>query len=770
MTSDLEQMKEKWRRILTGGAKLDCTDFRIAGHLSEIGANARRFWETLERKPGREWLWSDLSGTQSSDLITRAYIRIKELALAFVLPGTGLQGNPDLREDVIAALDWMHENRYHPGMKPYSNWWHWQIGAPLALNDTVFLMSEHLSKNRIADFMNAIDAFVPRPLKENHTGANRIWLCLVKAYRSILLEDAGGLSEVRREISPVFPYVEAGDGFYRDGSFIQHGSFAYTGSYGRSMLLDLSKLLYLFAGTAWEITDPRHKNVYRWVFDGFEPVMFRGALMDMVRGREISRSFSQDHDSGHHVIEAVMRLAQVAPPEDARRMRRMAKDWILADTCLPIARHEQVPYGMASSVEKVVLAAGLLKDESVTPRGEYMKCKIFSSMDRVVFHRGRFAAGISMFSSRISSYESINGENLKGWYTAHGMVYLYNEDLGQFSDAFWPTVNPYRLPGTTVTSARLEDGFGRHRRSSKSWAGGAALMDMYGAAGMELEDYPHRSGAEPLTARKSWFLFDEEIIALGSGIHTGEDFRVETIVENRKLSETGDNVLLVNGIPKPNHPGWAEELKETRWIHLAGSGGGGDIGYYFPEAETVQALRETRSGTWRGICTGEGSDDDVEKILTRHYLTLVIDHGIRPEQERYAYVLLPGMNGSQVEEYAANPRIEILEQSGEAHAVFHRQLNLWGVNFWSESVKTAGPLTARGKAAVLLKITGDEIAIAVSDPTHLQDQVILEAALGAKAVIRADPGIAVERLTPSIRFTIDVRGSRGRTFQAIFSR
>mgnify|MGYP002243006122 FL=1 len=37
------------------------------------------------------------------------------------------------------------------------------------------------------------------------------------------------------------------------------------------------------------------------------------------------------------------------------------------------------------------------------------------------------------------------------------MVYLYNEDDVQFGKSYWPTVDPYRLPGTTVDTVPLKD-------------------------------------------------------------------------------------------------------------------------------------------------------------------------------------------------------------------------------------------------------------------------------------------------------------------------
>ena len=72
-------------------------------------------------------------------------------------------------------------------------------------------------------------------------------------------------------------------------------------------------------------------------------------------------------------------------------------------------------------------------------------------MDRVVALRNGFGFGISMSSSRIANYESINSGNLHGWHQGDGMTYLYiGNTENQFNSDFWPTVDPYHLPGTTA--------------------------------------------------------------------------------------------------------------------------------------------------------------------------------------------------------------------------------------------------------------------------------------------------------------------------------
>lgn len=759
-------MLQKWKQTLTGGAALDAHDPHIAKCIANTADQAKSYWNSLHKPEAavkREYLWDDLQGGQGSHLITIAYNRIRCMALAYAIKDSPLAGNAQLKADIISALDWMYENRYRDGLETYSNWWHWQIGAPLALNDTVILMDEDLSQEQIAKYMRAVDHFAPDLFSSKHTAANRIWICLVMAGRSVILQDRKKLYEVRDAISPVFPYVREGDGFYKDGSFIQHGRFAYTGSYGKSLLGDISKLLALFSGTEWEVKDPQVRHVYEWVFNSFAPIMYRGSLMDMTRGREISRYYSQEHEAGHGVIDAVLRLSTTAPAEIAERMRRLVKHWIISDTYRNYLDH--------APLELIPLAKQLLGDEKLVPESLGNYFKMFGCMDRAVHHRQGFAFGISMFSCRIRNYEVTNGENLKGWYTGHGQTYLYNADLGQFSNAFWPTVNAYRLPGTTVTSAPLADGYGWHWVNSKSWVGGVGLQNQYGAVGMELEDYRLHEREEPLTARKSWFLFDDEVVALGSGIQAGGSYNVETIVENRMLNEKGDNAFTVDGVVQPSRSGWSGKWEAAAWMHLKGDTEGADIGYYFPGSSPVHALRETRTGKWSDISKGENNQECENIPLTRSYLTIWYDHGVKPKDQSYAYVLLPGASAERTSEYAGNPPIQIVEQSADAHSVYHRGLRLLGALFWKDGPKSVGAVTCWNKAAVMMRETADAVEIAVADPTHLnQGSIRIEIGLAAKDVIYADDRLTVEQLHPFIRLSVSVEGAMGASFQAKFAR
>jgi len=112
-----------------------------------------------------------------------------------------------------------------------------------------------------------------------------------------------------------------------------------------------------------------------------------------------------------------------------------------------------------------------------------------SSDDREAFAAGSDSnVRLSLSSSRVANYESINAEDLHGWYSGDGMANLYNSDLTQFCDDFWPTVNSDRLPGTTIDTQTRADGSGAGARGAYNWVGGATL-DGWGAAGMQLDGW-----------------------------------------------------------------------------------------------------------------------------------------------------------------------------------------------------------------------------------------------------------------------------------------
>ncbi|UKS27082.1 DNRLRE domain-containing protein [Paenibacillus sp. HWE-109] len=758
---EFDSLRAKWNEYLVGKQPFNSSDTDISAAVAAIsdtvtnGQNTGH-WNTLNKAAGRTYLWSDLASSCSA---SGSYGRLKAMARAYVTQGTAVYQDPSLGADIVSALDWVYANKFNENSTYNASCgWDYEIGMPLTLTDTMVMMYSQLSAVQIANYIKPIDKFVPNADTFSGapaTGANRLDKALVVAVRGVLGKSAAKMAISRDAISQVLLYVTSGDGFYTDGSFIQHSNIAYTGSYGAVLLGDMAKLLYLLGGSTWQVTDSNLGNVYKWVADSYEPLVYRGWMMDMVYGRGVTR-YSENGLRGPSF--SILILSQYAPSTDAATFKSMVKNWLTSDPAWN-------PYA-GETIFNIQLGKTLMADSGVQARGALLKNQVFAAMDRVVHQRDGFALGLSLFSNRISAFEFGNGENVKGWFQGAGVTYLYNGDTTQYGGNYWPTINSYRLPGTTT------DGSGsgtpvnwKSYPNTKTWVGGSSIDGLNGSVGMDFAMV--QVTGSTLQGKKSWFLFDDKVVALGSGITSTDNRSVETIIENRKLNAQGTNLLTVNGVAKPAMLGWSESMTGVQYAHLAGSAAGSDIGYYFPQAATVQGLRETRTGSWSQINTGQSTTP-----VSERYLSLAFAHGTNPTNGSYAYVLLPGKTAAATANYAANATISILENSAAAHAVQDTEFNRIGVNFWNDGAKTVQVggtpfITSDTKASVTTQETGGQLSIGVSDPTQANTEAInLEINRTGTSTVTSDPGIVITQYSPTIKMTIYASGAKGKTFQA----
>lgn len=768
-TDEYDAIRAKWEVWLTGGHYDDDPD--ISAYVSNLiyrvtNTNNSGYWDKMNKSTNRSYLWSDLSSTTISSQITSNYSRLSDMALVYSMEKSPYYHNVQLKDDIIGGLEWMYVNRYNENIQvEYDNWWEWEIGTPVILNNIIVLMFDQLQSGQITNYINVIDRFCPDPTKNTkfrlvETGSNRVNKAQIVALRGIIGKNSEKIVQAQSSLSPEFLNVTTGPGFYADGSYIYHDRNPYNGTYGSVFMDQMTSVMYLLNGSSWEITDPNVNNVYKWVTDAFEPLIYKGAMMDSVRGRTISR-VTEDHQIGRATLLPILRLAQSAPPDIALRIKRMVKYWIQSDTSFAnyYSGNPNV-LGGNINISDVIAAKALVKDNSIVPREELVLNKPYPSMDRFVHLRPEFGYAIAMSSNRIYNYTSINGENLKGWHTGEGMTYLYNNDLNQFADLFWPTVDKHRLPGTTSDGATRKPDY----RSSKTWVGGSSIDDLYGVAGMELEAGPDHNGVvSTLMGKKSWFMFDDEIAALGTGISSTDNRKVETIVENRKLNASGNNLLTVNGQAKSSLVGWSEAMSGVTWAHLTGNVQGSDIGYYFPDSSSIDGLRETRTGSWSDISTS-GSTTSV----SRNYLSLAFNHGTNPTNASYSYVVLPNKDATATANYSSNPDITILSNTSIVQAVYEKNLGLTAANFWNAG--SVGSITSYNPASVIVKETGDELTISASDPTQTQSKITIEIAKDGYALQDKDTTVTVVSTSPTLKVEIDVSGSMGKTHKVTFKK
>ncbi|WP_327294152.1 MULTISPECIES: polysaccharide lyase 8 family protein [unclassified Streptomyces] len=760
-TTDMyEAALARAEQLITGG-EFDASDPDFAAALATLDASAADFWKRLDRTAARTALWPDYVPVTDPGMFSQSYTRLRTLATAWATTGAALNGSVEVADALVSALRFLHDTAYNPDKRESGNWWFWEIGAPRALLDNCVLLRTRIPADDLAAHLASVEKFAPNPDRRTNsptlaeTGANRADKCVITALHGLLSRDSAkvalardGLSDVRdKGLNSLFQEVTSGDGFYADGSFIQHDAVAYTGSYGTVLLGGAAYMSALLAGSPWAVSDPHISVMYEAVTGTFSPVIFDGLMMDAVRGRAISRERAADHTDGAAAVSAILLLASAAPASVADSWRATVKGWI--------ERNRTDPYLGLVGIPQVALAKELLADRSVTAAERVTGHHVFADMDRVVHRRPGWSMALSLSSKRIAAYEAGNGENLHGWYTGDGMAYLYTgDDLGQFGDGFWPTVDPYRLPGTTVDTRRRADiTAGGYYLPGNTVAGGAVLDGRYGAAAMELA-----AQGSTLRARKSWFLVDNAVIALGAGITASDGRTIETVVENRNLHTSGEPRLTVDGRRQPSGQGWSGTFDGAHWAHLDGVGG-----YVFPSSGTsLKALREERTGRWSDLDTGADTAGSATPV-TRRYATLWLDHGVSPTDASYAYILLPGASAAATAVQAHSRPVRIVANNATAQLVEVGRTGLTAATFWQAG--TAAGLTASGPASVLLRRHGGGFSVAVADPGHDQHTLTLELPFRVREVVRADGTVTVATGRRPV-LTITVAGSRGHTHTA----
>ncbi|MCT4351808.1 polysaccharide lyase 8 family protein [Streptomyces sp. Je 1-79] len=749
--------RARWRDLLLGPGH-DATEPRFARRLAELGTVAAAYLATMDPAEGHLWPGHPYHEGHGIHL-GAGYLRLRTMALAHAHPGTGVTGDEKLADGILRGLDHVHDHIYNSAYEKPASWWWWsQVGAPQAMLDTCVLLYDRLGDERIARICAAVDRALPRTRLDRYegqsTGANRVDFCRTLAQRGVLGDSATALTHARDGLDPVFPHVTEGDGFYADGSFVQHRTVAYTGAYGAVLLEGLATLFTLLDGTPWEVTGPGRQLALDTVEHAFVPFVHDGVLDASVCGRGISRRLTgrgvdlmpvRDHGPAQSLMAAVMVLGECASPAERARWRGIVKGWLRRDTFLRVADNPR--QGIADFTRFV----SLLDDPSVDPLPEPAGHRLFPTMARAV-HRGPgWAAFLSMSSSTIAFYECGNQENTRGWHTGSGMLSWYAGDSGQYADAYWPTVDAYRLPGTTVSTRALADNEGGEwgaRCPDTVWAGGAT-DGRFAAVGQDT-----RGLSSSLRARKSWFFTDDAVICLGAGIRAGDGVPVETVVDNRRLGAGEAPALAVDGVPQPRTLPWHGTFPAARWAALDGHGG-----FVFPHGATLRVLCEERTGRWSDINRLVGSDEEIR----RSYATLWLDHGTDPYAATYAYVLLPGADARATEERArTGDWLRILANEPGAQGVSVPALGLTAVNLWTRG--SAGLVACDAPASVLVREDGTgAAAVHVADPTRTAGRLVVTWRRPVARVRSHDAAVRVLVTGESLTFEVDTRAGNGAT-------
>ncbi|WP_020640207.1 polysaccharide lyase 8 family protein [Amycolatopsis balhimycina] len=695
--------------------------------LANLGRVAKAYNASMSVAGGGAPLWTDLPLGPGSDYTTSMYARLRAIAVDWGTPGAALSGDPVVLDRITSALELIHTSQYNENVGEIGNWYTYEIGIPYYLLHTLSVVADRLTADQLARYLAPVKRFVGDPNRRANnaavveTGANRADKALISIVSGALLGDTawirtgidaltdvagGGAASVVAKLDRA-----AGDGFHVDGSFIQHDTIPYPGHYGIVLLTALAGAIHVTRGTEYALPQPLKDKIYALVADSYAPFVYAGALMEPVRGRMLSRQGETGHDIGHQLTVATLVLARTASGKTKSDLNSLAAKWIKEGTYAPFLKipdpERFAPGPDLVATPGIEFAQEMLASGTRPARAEATH-RIFGQQDRMVHVTEDWSASLGVSSTRISRYEAINGQNMKGYHVGDGVLYTFLPNAkGHYTDAYWPTVDPLLLPGTTENDGPADPKFGGVPVGPNAHTGGVGWDARHGAYAFDFKSW---DGS--LAAKKSWFFTPSGIVCLGAGITGTSGYAVRTTIENRNLGEGGRGTLLADGQRVPADLGKAAALRKPHWLHLENVGG-----YLVLDGDAVTALREDRTGAWRDIDTGANTKGTTTPN-TRRYQKLILEHGVKPTDAKYAYAVLPG--ASVIDTLTASWAWRVLANTPVVQAVRVADGTVLANFFAAGSV---GDLAVSGPVSVAIGRCGSRRQLAVSDPTQLQDSV-----------------------------------------------
>ncbi|HDF2018924.1 TPA: polysaccharide lyase 8 family protein [Staphylococcus aureus] len=688
-TPDYEKLKKTWLDINYGYIQYDENNQDMKKKFDATEKEATNLLSSMKTESDRTYLWSGAENFETnSSHMTRTYRNIEKIAEAMKHKNTKLKTDEN-KTKVKDALEWLHKNAYGKepdkklkelsenftkttGKNTNLNWWDYEIGTPKSLTNTLILLNGDISIDEKKKYTAPIKTFAPESDKilssvgkaEPAKGGNLVDISKVKLLESIIEEDATMMKDSIDSFNKVFTYVQSNatgkdrNGFYKDGSYIDHQDVPYTGAYGVVLLEGISQMMPMIKESPFKTTQD-NTTLSNWIDEGFMPLIYKGEMMDLSRGRAISRENETSHTASATVMKSLLRLSDTMDESTKTRYKQIVKTSVNSDSS-----YNQNDYlNSYSDIDKM---KKLMDDSTISKNDLTQQLKIYNDMDRVTYHNKDldFAFGLSMTSKNVARYESINNENLKGWHTGAGMSYLYNSDVKHYRDNFWATADMTRLPGTTT----LNDMPSTNTKNDKSFVGGTKLNNNYASIGMDFENQD-----KTLTAKKSYFILNDKIVFIGTGIKsTVSSKNPVTTVENRKAN---GYKLYTDDIETTTSN---DNTQETNSVFLESSDIKKNIGYRFLDKPKITVNKETLTGKWSDINKNQSNtqkNDNYYEITQTHSTS----------DSKYAYVLYPGLSKSDFK--SKNNNVSIVKQDEDFHVIKDNYGVFAGVNY-SDSTKT----------------------------------------------------------------------------------
>ena len=595
------------------------------------------------------------------------------LAQAYNNKSSDFYHDKDVKTAIIIGLKFWVEHDFVG-----DNWHDNQISTPTNLVNLMLIigdeMPEELVKKAQPMIRRATMEEVPGVFYGARPGGDRIAIAGIVAKNFLFLNDKEAFDEVIQIIAGEIKFTTGERGMQHDYSFHhRHDRVNNTTSYGYGKYANaFGEWSYYVAGTRYAFSVEKINQLVDYYLDGIYKQLVYGIYEDIsVKNRSISNKAT----FGPRGTEEIERLLVST---DYRK----------------------------DELEEIIR----LRKGETKPSQSF--AKFFWQTEHFVFQRPNFYTTVRMFSTRNRNMEEpYNGPGKTTHHRADGTNYLMLK--GDEYHNIWPVYDWQKISGTTILQKPELYGPDEIQKDGLTGFVGAVTDGLYGAVVFDFIS-PH----DMTEAKKSWFFFDNEYVCLGTEIHSTQDLPVVTTV-NQVLMRS-DVYVMQNGemkkLPKGNR-----ELENVKWVYHD------KIGYILPGPSTVHVSNQAEQGRWSDITDQKNIS---EELITEEVFMMYYNHGTRPGNASYQYIVVPDVSEQELAETAGNNRnIEILYNNSEIQAVKHKDSGICQMAFYkSGEVSISEGLNVRmdSQGMVMLKMEENRInELTVSDPSRKLNRLLI---------------------------------------------
>lgn len=577
--------------------------------------------------------------------------RVLEMAKVYSSPVAGLHKSPILAEAIHKGLAfWFKQKLVCP------NWWYNQIGVPKTLGAAFILFEDQLTPEEKEEAI-----LVMRNSKFGMTGQNKVWLAGNVLVRALLQQDKALIKEARDIIASEIITGQP-EGIKADCSFHQHGPQQQFGNYGAAYISGMASWSSIFAGTDFAFTQPQLNILSTLINNGYRRILWKGYMDVNGLGRQFFKNAQR-----HKAFTTAFSAVELAKADQQNRSQYEA---LLAENF-----------------------------SSENPRNELSGVYHFWQSDLTIQRRPQWMASVKMSSHRVIGSETVNNDNMKGYYLADGALYTY-VDGDEYTNIF-PCWDWRKIPGITSyeTSAPLKSISGEGYRNNSDFVGNVNDQKN-GITAMILN-------REGINAHKAWIFTDQYVLCLGSAITADSGCVVATSVEQRR--QKGELLQLAGKKWKtvkqsnitPSH-------KEQRFFH-------DKTGYILLQPCTGTASTETRTGEWREVMQMYNPGSVQEDVFS-----IWLNHGKDPVNASYQYLILPASTPDNVKAFNTKS-FRVIENSKNIQAISMENNKTFYIAVYTEAdIKLSSKIHFRTKTPglFLIKTEKGKTSVTVSDPTQ----------------------------------------------------